>query len=508
MNNALASGPLTTVMVVDDHPVVRQAVVEKIRRLPAYRVIGEAGSESAFRDLLTRASPDVGILDLHLPREEGDAPTLLGPEIFDEIRSMDGPPRIVVFSGLERDVLEMIAPKVDAVISKSQSLSELSLAMSVRELIPATVLERGGTFLQTYQAGLPTCQRMSRRRQSPAQQSMQYFKFGVAARIRVAALLILMPFAGCSQGQERGLVEYHVDEVATLQGGAAGAFTSIRAIDYADGVLAILDMFAMEILLMDDSLREASRITLVAGEGPGEIVRPVDIALSRQTEEIYVMSQQARQVAIVDFSGTPITRFPIPFMPTGISSDLNGLLIGSFWLSPDSVLHRFSSRGEYGGALLPRPQEWRPVAMAGAFARFLGTGENGTALFAYPTPYEIIEISEAGQIVKSALGQTDHVNPLRTEESAGGRPVVSLISGTKGLAMLDSGLVIALAMSEDQYRLDFFNRELQFQSSAPLEFTGLSSWGNLTAGPTQSIFLSARQGDGTAVLVQLVVERE
>jgi two-component system, NarL family, response regulator len=59
------------VLVVDDHPIVRRALVDVINNEPDMRVICESGSG---RDAVTQASaeqPDVCLLDLRMPEMDG-----------------------------------------------------------------------------------------------------------------------------------------------------------------------------------------------------------------------------------------------------------------------------------------------------------------------------------------------------------------------------------------------------------------------------------------------------
>jgi DNA-binding NarL/FixJ family response regulator len=61
------------VMVVDDHPVVRQGLAAALEDEPDLEVVGSANSAEAALGLLSRVQPDVLLLDLELPGMDGVA---------------------------------------------------------------------------------------------------------------------------------------------------------------------------------------------------------------------------------------------------------------------------------------------------------------------------------------------------------------------------------------------------------------------------------------------------
>ncbi len=69
--NKQASPPLIRIVVVDDHPVVRDGLVAVLSTQPDFVVVGEAeGGEQALA-LLAEAQPDVALLDLEMPALDG-----------------------------------------------------------------------------------------------------------------------------------------------------------------------------------------------------------------------------------------------------------------------------------------------------------------------------------------------------------------------------------------------------------------------------------------------------
>lgn len=69
--NKQASSPLIRIVVVDDHPVVRDGLVAVLSTQPDFVVVGEAeGGEQALA-LLAAEQPDVALLDLEMPALDG-----------------------------------------------------------------------------------------------------------------------------------------------------------------------------------------------------------------------------------------------------------------------------------------------------------------------------------------------------------------------------------------------------------------------------------------------------
>ncbi len=61
------------VLIVDDEPLARAGLRQLLAADPAVRVVGEAASAAAARDAIARLSPDVVLLDVEMPAEDGFA---------------------------------------------------------------------------------------------------------------------------------------------------------------------------------------------------------------------------------------------------------------------------------------------------------------------------------------------------------------------------------------------------------------------------------------------------
>jgi DNA-binding NarL/FixJ family response regulator len=79
------------VMVVDDHPVVRDGVALLLRNDPALVVVGSAESGRAALERAAELHPDLVLLDLRLP-------DMLAPEVVSGLRVAVPAARVVVFT--------------------------------------------------------------------------------------------------------------------------------------------------------------------------------------------------------------------------------------------------------------------------------------------------------------------------------------------------------------------------------------------------------------------------
>jgi DNA-binding NarL/FixJ family response regulator len=65
-----AAKPLR-VVVVDDHELVRQGLTGLLRYQPDLEVVGEAGDAEGAMDVIAKCNPDVVLMDIDLPGEDG-----------------------------------------------------------------------------------------------------------------------------------------------------------------------------------------------------------------------------------------------------------------------------------------------------------------------------------------------------------------------------------------------------------------------------------------------------
>ncbi len=85
-----------TVLIADDHSVVREGLASLIGRKPDMKVVGEASNGREAVELWTKLRPDVTLLDLRMPELDGVA-------AIREIRAKDEEARIVVLTTFDGD---------------------------------------------------------------------------------------------------------------------------------------------------------------------------------------------------------------------------------------------------------------------------------------------------------------------------------------------------------------------------------------------------------------------
>ena len=83
--------PKKTILIVDDHPLVREGLKSILRSAAEYEVIGQAGRARDALHLVKSVKPDLVLLDLSLPDKSG-------LEICREIRNISPPTRILIVS--------------------------------------------------------------------------------------------------------------------------------------------------------------------------------------------------------------------------------------------------------------------------------------------------------------------------------------------------------------------------------------------------------------------------
>jgi two-component system NarL family response regulator len=85
-----------TVLVVDDHALVRTGVVKIISHEPGLQVVAEAANGAEAVEAFTKYRPDVTLLDLRMPVMEG-------VEAVRRIRELDPQARVIVLTTYDTD---------------------------------------------------------------------------------------------------------------------------------------------------------------------------------------------------------------------------------------------------------------------------------------------------------------------------------------------------------------------------------------------------------------------
>ena len=121
-----ADGGAITILLVDDHPIVRQGYRRLLECLGGFRVVGEAGEAAAAYDIFRRTEPDVVVMDISMPGASG-------LEAMRHIRQWDPRARILVSSMHCTAALALKAFEAGAsgYVAKSADPSEFAEAIRV-----------------------------------------------------------------------------------------------------------------------------------------------------------------------------------------------------------------------------------------------------------------------------------------------------------------------------------------------------------------------------------------
>lgn len=123
------------ILVVDDHPVVRDGLAAILGTQPDFSVVGEAASGEEALALFERLRPDVVLLDLEMPGMDGVA-------VLRHLRDKHPPAKVVVFTAFDTDERILGALQAGAKGYLLKGAPRMELFNAVR------VVDRGGSLLQ------------------------------------------------------------------------------------------------------------------------------------------------------------------------------------------------------------------------------------------------------------------------------------------------------------------------------------------------------------------------
>ncbi|AWV45710.1 two-component system response regulator NarL [Hafnia alvei] len=120
MNSTLAQDDQYTILLIDDHPMLRSGVKQLISLEPQLKVIGEASNGQQGIELAEELDPDLILLDLNMPG-------LNGLETLDQLRTRTLSGRVVVFSvsNHEDDVISALKRGADGYLLKDMEPEDL-----------------------------------------------------------------------------------------------------------------------------------------------------------------------------------------------------------------------------------------------------------------------------------------------------------------------------------------------------------------------------------------------
>ena len=112
------------ILVVDDHPIVREGLVAVLEDLESFQVVGAAGSGAEAVAMAERLIPDVALLDLEMPDVQGT-------ETIVRLTQRVPAARILVFTAyaVEELVLDAIRAGAKGYLLKGATAEEIESAI-------------------------------------------------------------------------------------------------------------------------------------------------------------------------------------------------------------------------------------------------------------------------------------------------------------------------------------------------------------------------------------------
>ncbi len=125
----------TRILVVDDHPIVREGLVAILETQPDFDVVGEAATGGEAVRLAATQEPDILLLDLELPE-------LDGVEVLRRVRAQSPSTRVLIFTAFDTDerILSAVRAGASGYLLKGAPRQDIFRAIRV--------LRAGGSLLE------------------------------------------------------------------------------------------------------------------------------------------------------------------------------------------------------------------------------------------------------------------------------------------------------------------------------------------------------------------------
>lgn len=113
------------ILVVDDHPIVRQGIRSLLSNYSEFKIVGEADNGATAIEYVRRLAPDITLLDIRLPGESG-------LEILKQIQQLQPKARVLMLTSFDEDEYVMEALRFGAQGFIIKSVSDEMLVNAIR----------------------------------------------------------------------------------------------------------------------------------------------------------------------------------------------------------------------------------------------------------------------------------------------------------------------------------------------------------------------------------------
>ena len=123
-------GRTSSILLVDDHPLMRAGLAARLAAEPDLKVIGEAASESEALELLRQGLPDLAIIDISLRDSSG-------LDLVRQIRARGSACKVLVISGFRESIYGERALRAGALGYLNKQETDDRLLEAVRSVLEA-----------------------------------------------------------------------------------------------------------------------------------------------------------------------------------------------------------------------------------------------------------------------------------------------------------------------------------------------------------------------------------
>ena len=131
-----------TLLIVDDHPLFRQGVVDALSFEQGFRVVGQAADGKHALELIRDLDPDVAVLDVNLPDINGQQITHLVTQ--EKLRT-----RILLLTGYDDNEQALHAAHAGAAAYCAKDIQPQKLAGVIREVVNGNYVMSGNVLTRS-----------------------------------------------------------------------------------------------------------------------------------------------------------------------------------------------------------------------------------------------------------------------------------------------------------------------------------------------------------------------